>query len=162
MATDVQRIIADPTLSPEAKVILVTAEIERQVRESVLVQPSQKPAWKLEDIEIRLMYEGVPFHPYHAPFIPRVGELISCRLEVGKGWLSTLWRVTQIEHGIGMNRLAVVTISVEPADTQTAMRLSALSTQEPSVRFKRKKNVLSRPMTPCRSGEGGRDHDARR
>src|SRR5436309_11301315 len=109
METDVQRIIADPTLSVQAKAILIVAEIEQQLRGSH------------QNIEVRLVYEGVPFHPYHTPFIPRVGELISCRLEVGKGHLATLWRVTQIEHGVGTDRLAHVHISVEPADTQTAM-----------------------------------------
>ena len=83
METDVQRIIADPILSPEAKVILVTAEIERQVREAMHLQPSHQQAQMLHDIEIRLMHEDVPFHLYHTPFIPRVGELVSCRLEVG-------------------------------------------------------------------------------
>lgn len=34
MESDVQRIIADARLCPETEVILVTAEIERQVRES--------------------------------------------------------------------------------------------------------------------------------
>jgi hypothetical protein len=109
METDVQRIIADPDLSVQAKAILVVAEIERQLRGSH------------QDIEIKLAYEDVIFHPYLTPFIPRVGELISCRLEVGKGLLTTLWRVTQIEHGVGMDRLGSVTVSVEPADTQTEM-----------------------------------------
>jgi len=89
METNVQRIIADPTLSVEAKAILVTAEIEKQVREAANILAS------MPDIEISLMYEEVAFHPYRAAFIPRVGELISCRLEVGKGQLATLWRVTQ-------------------------------------------------------------------
>ncbi len=115
METDVQRIIADPTISPEAKVILVTAEIEKQVREAANLLAS------MPDIEITLVYEGRAFHSYRTPFIPRGGELVSCRLEVGKGQLASLWRVTQVEHGVGSDRLWHVTISVEPADTQTAM-----------------------------------------
>jgi hypothetical protein len=110
METDVQRIIADPTLSPEAKVILVTAEIERQIRAA--------PA---EEVEIKLMCEGTVFHSYRAAFIPRVDELISCRLQVGKGHFATLWHVKEVEHGVGIDRLWHVTISVEPADTQTAL-----------------------------------------
>lgn len=107
METDIQQIIADPTLSVQAKAILIVAEIERQLRGSH------------QDIEVRLVYEDMTCHPYRTPFIPRVGELISCRLEVGKGLPATLWRVTQIEHGVGMDQLAHVHISVEPADTQT-------------------------------------------
>jgi hypothetical protein len=49
METDVERIIADPTLSPEAKVILVTAEIEKQVREAANLLAS------MPDIEINLV-----------------------------------------------------------------------------------------------------------
>jgi hypothetical protein len=110
METPIQDIIADPTLSTEAKVILVTGEIEKQIRNS-----------DHEQVEIRLMCEDVPFHPYHAPFIPRVGDQISCRLEVGKGHFATLWHVKQVVHEVGLDRLFIVTVEVEPADTQTAM-----------------------------------------
>jgi hypothetical protein len=75
----------------------------------------------MPDIEISLVYEEEAFHPYRAAFIPRMGELISCRLDLGKGQLATLWRVTQVEHGVGADRLWHVTVSVEPADEQTAM-----------------------------------------
>jgi hypothetical protein len=105
---DIQQIITDTTLSPEAKVILVTGEIERQLR-------------GYQDIEIALICEDVIFHRYHAPFIPHANELISCRLAVGKGHFATLWNVTQVEHGVGIDRLASVTVSVQAADTQTAM-----------------------------------------
>jgi hypothetical protein len=108
--TDVQRIIADPTLSVHAKAILVTAEIEKLLRAA--------PA---EEVEIKLICEEVPFHSYRAAFIPRVGELVRCRLQVGKGHFATLWHVKEVEHGVGADRLWDVTISVQPADTQTAM-----------------------------------------
>jgi len=39
-----------------------------------------------------------------------------------------------------MDRLGNVTVSVEPADTQTEMRLSTLSMQERRVKFGRIKN----------------------
>ena len=115
METYVHRIIADPTLSVEAKAILVTAEIEKQVREAANILAT------MPDIEISLLYEEEAFHPYRAAVIPRMGELINCRLDLGKGQLATLWRVTQVEHGVGLDRLWHVTVSVEPADTQTAM-----------------------------------------
>jgi hypothetical protein len=108
---DVKQIITDPTLSPEAKVILVTAEIERAIRG---IPP---------DIEVSLVYEDVPFLPYIAPFLPRVGEIISCQVDMGKGEVATLWKVTQIEHDVRLDRLMRVSIRVVPADTQTAMRL---------------------------------------
>src|SRR5215469_6836976 len=107
METNIQQIIADPTLSTEAKVILVTAEIAKQIRAA--------PA---EEVEIKLICEEVPFHSYRAAFIPRVGELVRCRLQVGKGNFATLWHVKQVEHGVGADRLWDVTISVQPADTQ--------------------------------------------
>lgn len=102
---EIQQIITDSTLSPEAKVILVTGEIERLLRSS------------REDIEITLICEEVAFHHYHAPFVPRVEELVSCRLTIGQ----TLWYVKQVIHEIGIDRLEAVRVEVGPADTQTAM-----------------------------------------
>ena len=58
---DIQQIITDQKLSPEAKVILVTAEIEKIIRAA--------PA---EEVKINLMCEEVVFHTYRAAFVPRV------------------------------------------------------------------------------------------
>jgi hypothetical protein len=108
--TDVQRIIADPTLSVHAKAILVAAEIEKLLRAA--------PA---EEVEIKLICDEVQFHSYRAAFIPRVGELVRCRLSIGKGNFATLWHVKEVEHGVGLDRLYDVTLVVQAADTQTAM-----------------------------------------
>lgn len=108
--TNVQRIIADPTLSVHAKAILVTAEIEKQLR----VVPA-------EEVEIKLICEEEHFHSYHAAFIPRVGELVRCHLQGGPGHFATLWHVKEVEHDVEADRLWHVTISVGPADIQTAM-----------------------------------------
>ena len=56
-----------------------------------------------------------------AAFIPHVGELVRCRLSIGKGHFATLWHVKEVEHGVGLDRLSDVTLVVEAADTQTAM-----------------------------------------
>ena len=116
---ELQRIIDDSNLSTEAKVNLLTAEIEKRIRSA--------PA---EEVEVKLMCEETVFHTYRTPSIPRVGELVRCRLVIGKGHLATLWQVKEIEHGVGADRLGDVTIGVEPADTQTTMRLSTLSTRK--------------------------------
>jgi hypothetical protein len=50
METDVQGIIADPTLSVQAKAILVVAEIERQLRGSH------------QDFEVRFEYIDADVH----------------------------------------------------------------------------------------------------
>jgi hypothetical protein len=107
---ELQRIIEDSTLSTEAKVILLTAEIEKRIRSA--------PA---EEVEVKLMCEETVFHTYHTPYIPRVGELVLCQLTIGKGQLATLWQVQKIEHGVEADRLRDVIIVVQPADTQTAM-----------------------------------------
>lgn len=107
---EIRNIIDDPTLSTEAKVILVTGEIEKLLRAA--------PA---EEVEIKLLCDEVVFHSYRAAFIPRVGELVRCRLSIGKGHFATLWHVKEVEHGVGLDRLGDVTISVQAADTQTAM-----------------------------------------
>ena len=107
---DIQQIITDQKLSPEAKVILVTAEIEKIIRAA--------PA---EEVKINLMCEEVVFHTYRAAFVPRVGELIRCRLYISKGGLATRWHVKEVEHGVGLERLHEVDVVVQPADTQTAM-----------------------------------------
>ncbi len=107
---DIQEIIADPTLSVEAKVILVTGEIGKMIESA--------PA---EAVKIELVCEEVSFHTYRTPFLPRVGEKVRCRLEIGKGHFATLWHVKEVEHGVGADRLWDVTLVVEPADTQTAM-----------------------------------------
>ena len=107
---EIQSIIDDSSMSTEAKVILITAEIEKLLRSA--------PA---EEVEVNLMCEETVFHTYHTPYLPRVGELIRCRLIIGKGHLATLWQVKEIEHGVGADRLHDVTIGVQPADTQTAM-----------------------------------------
>jgi hypothetical protein len=107
---ELERIINDSTLSTEAKVILLTAEIEKFIRSA--------PA---EEVEVKLMCEETVFQTYRTPYIPRVGELVRCRLTTAKGRLATLWQVKQIEHGVGADRLGDVTIGVQPADTQTAM-----------------------------------------
>jgi hypothetical protein len=98
---EIKGIIEDRKLSTEAKIILLAAEIEKQIRAA--------PA------------EEVPFHTYRAAFIPRVGELVRCRLSIGKGHFATLWHVKEVEHGVGLDRLYDVTLVVEAADTQTAM-----------------------------------------
>ena len=59
METDVQRIIADPTLSPEAKVILVTAEIEKQVREAANILASMPDIEVLHEHLIDIMGHGL-------------------------------------------------------------------------------------------------------
>src|SRR5579875_876077 len=107
---EIKDIIEDQKLSTEAKIILLAAEIEKQIRAA--------PA---EEVEIRLICEEVQFHTYRAAFIPRVGELVRCRLSVGKGHFATLWHVKEVEHGVGLDRLYDVTLVVEAADTQTAM-----------------------------------------
>ncbi len=106
---EIQRIIDDPSLSTEAKVIRLSAEIEKLIRSA--------PA---EEVEVKLMCEETVFHTYRAPYISHVGELVRCRLAIGKGLLATLWHVKEIDHGVGADRLWDVTISVQPADTQTA------------------------------------------
>src|SRR6266568_9335647 len=107
---EIQRIIDDSSLSTEAKVILLTAEIEKL--------PRSAPA---EEVEVKLMCEETVFHTYRTPSIPpRVGELVRCRLAIGKGHLATLWHVKEREHGVGADRLWDVTINVQPAATQTA------------------------------------------
>lgn len=107
---EIASIIEDPGLSTEAKVILLAAEIEKILRSA--------PA---EEVEVKLVCEETVFHTYCTPFIPRVGELVRCRLTIGKGHFATLWHVKEIEHGVGADRLGDVTIIVQPADTQTAM-----------------------------------------
>lgn len=107
---ELQRIIEDSNLSTEAKMILLTAEIEKLIRSA--------PA---EEVEVKLMCEETVFHTFRTPYLPRVGELVRCRLTIGKGHLATLWHVKEIEHGVGTDRLGDVTIGVQPADTQTAM-----------------------------------------
>src|SRR5437868_2375019 len=106
---EIQRIIDDPSLSTEAKVIRLSAEIEKL--------PRSAPT---EEVEVKLMCEKTVFHTYRTPSIPRVGELVRCRLTIGKGHRATLWHVKEREHGVGADRLWDVTISVQPADTQTA------------------------------------------
>jgi len=91
---EIQHIIDDSSLSTEAKVILLSAEIEKIIRSA--------PA---EEVEVELMCEETAFHTYHTPYIPRVGELVRCRLTIGKGHLATLWNVKEIEHGVGADRL---------------------------------------------------------
>ncbi len=107
---DIQSIIADPKLSTEAKVILVTGEIEKIIRAA--------PA---EEVKINLICEEVIFHTYRAAFIPRAGELVRCRLSIGKGNFATLWHIKEVEHGVGLEKLQEVDLVVQPADTQTAM-----------------------------------------
>jgi hypothetical protein len=117
---EIQRIIDDSSLSTEAKVILLTAEIEKLIRSA--------PA---EEVEVKLMCEETVFHTYRTPYIPRVGELVRCRLTIGKGHLATLWNVKEIEHGVGADRLWDVTIIVQPADTQTAMHWQRYPRERP-------------------------------
>lgn len=116
---ELQRIIEDSNLSTEAKVILLTGEIERLLRSS------------REDIEITLICEDVAFHHYHAPFVPRVDEVVSCRLTVGKGHFATLWYVKQVVHEVGADRLGAVSVEVGPADTETAMQWQRYPRERP-------------------------------
>ena len=90
---EIQRIIDDPSLSTEAKVIRLSAEIEKL--------PRSAPT---EEVEVKLMCEETVFHTYRTPYIPRVGELVRCRLTRGKGHLATLWNVKEREHGVGADR----------------------------------------------------------
>lgn len=108
--TDVQRIIADEKLSVHAKAILVAAEIEKLLRAA--------PA---SEVEIKLICDEVPFHSYRAAFVPRVGELVRCQLTIGSGNFATRWHVSEVEHGVLLDRLYEVVLIVQAADTQTAM-----------------------------------------
>jgi hypothetical protein len=54
---EIQRIIDDSSLSTEAKVILLTAEIEKLIRSA--------PA---EEVEVKLMCEETVFHTYRTPY----------------------------------------------------------------------------------------------
>ena len=57
---EIKDIIEDRKLSTEAKIILLAAEIEKQIRAA--------PA---EEVEIRLICDEVQFHTYCAAFKPR-------------------------------------------------------------------------------------------